>query len=317
MVDTKFNQLLQSVRSKWSQALKGETISEAFNKPNTYFSVNQIKQLLTLITTENDRLDLAKLSYLTVTDSSNFVQLSDLFKSQGSNTEFNAFLRSNGLESGPSFTSSKMAMTETKFNALLQNVRSKWSEALKGETESEAFNNSNNYFTTLQIRQLLTLVNLENDKLDLAKLSYRSVTDSASFIQLADLFQVQANREDFNNFLRMKGWNINTSQTSLKTAMSENDFQQLVGNVRGNLVQFLKVNYETDVFNNPDFHFTTAQVKTLLLLINAENNRLLLAKLAYKTVVDRPNFSQVNDIFNSQESRVELAGYVRSYDASH
>ena len=62
-------------------------------------------------------------------------------------------------------------MTDIKFNALLQTVRSKFSQALKGETESDAFNNSNNYFTTSQIRQLLTLITSESDRVDLAKLS--------------------------------------------------------------------------------------------------------------------------------------------------
>ena len=314
MVETKFNQLLQSVRSKFSQALKGETESEAFTKPNTYFSVNQIKQLLTLINTENDRFDLAKLSYETVTDSANFLQLSDLFKTQAVQNDFNDFLHSKGWETSNSYNTRRTPMADSKFNALLQNVRSKWSEALKGETESEAFKNQSNYFSTAQIRQLLPLINSESDRLDLAKLSYRSVTDSAKFIQLADLFQVQGNRDEFNNFLRMKGWTINTNQPSVKTPMAESDFQQLVSNVRGNLVQFLKVNYETDIFNNPGYYFTTAQVKTLLLLINSETNRLQLAKLAFRTVTDRANFSQVNDVFSSQGSRNELGNYVRSYD---
>jgi hypothetical protein len=41
---------------------------------------------------------------------------------------------------------SKAPMTTAKFNLLMENVRSKWSQALKGEAESEAFNNTNNYF---------------------------------------------------------------------------------------------------------------------------------------------------------------------------
>ena len=126
-------------------------------------------------------------------------------------------------------------MTDIKFNALLQTVRSKFSQALKGETENEAFNNSNNYFLTSQIRQLLILITSESDRLDLAKSSYRSVTDSANFIQLYDLFKAQASRDELNNFLRSKGWNNNTNQTSIKTPMSDQDFDKLLYNVRINL----------------------------------------------------------------------------------
>ena len=94
----------------------------------------------------------------------------------------------------------KTPVTDAQFNTLMQTVRNKWSQALKGETESEAFNNPNNYFRTSQIRQLLTLITSESDRLDLAELSYRSVTDSTNFIQLSDLFKVPSNKSDFNDF---------------------------------------------------------------------------------------------------------------------
>jgi hypothetical protein len=313
MADSKFNSLLQSVKSKWSQALKGETESEAFNNPDNYFSTNQVRQLLTLITSEGDRLDLAKLSYRSITDTTNVTQLYNLFKTQASKNDFRDFLRTKGWNVSTGQNLSKVPMGADKFNPLLENVRSKWSQALKGETESEAFNNSNNYFTTSQIRQLLTLITLESDRLDLAKLSYRSVTDSANFTQLYDLFKTQISKDELNNFLRTKGWNITTNQTAIKTPMADNDFNQLLFNVRGNLLQFLKVGYETEVFNTPNNYFSTNQVRQLLLLINAETNRLELAKLSYKTVTDPANFSQLNNIFDSQGSRDELASFVKNY----
>jgi len=313
MTDIKFNSLLQTVRSKFSQALKGETESDAFNNSNNYFTTSQVRQLLTLIASENDRVGLAKLSYRSVIDSANFTQLYDLFKAKASRDELNDFLRSKGWNTSNDQSAIKTPMTDIKFNALLQTVKSKWSQALKGETENEAFNNQNNYFRTSQIRQLLILITSESDRLDLAKSSYRSVTDSANFIQLYDLFKAQASRDELNNFLRSKGWNNNPNQTSIKTPMSDQDFDKLLYNVRINLVQFLKISYETDVFNNPNYYFTTSQVKQLLLLINAESSRLDLAKLSYRTVTDPANFLQLNDIFNSQSSRDALANFVKNH----
>ncbi|MDQ6755448.1 MAG: DUF4476 domain-containing protein [Bacteroidota bacterium] len=314
MADNKFNQLLQTVRSKWSQALKGETESEAFNNPNNYFNTNQVRQLLILITSEYDRLDLAKLSYRAITDTANFTQLYNLFTSQSSKTDLNNFLISKGWNINSNGGVIITPMADYKFNQLLQTVRNKWSQALKGEAESEAFNNPNNYFSTNQIKQLLTLITSENDRLDLAKLSYRSVTDTANFIQLYDLFKEHANRDALNSFLNTKGWNIAHTHTPVKTPMTDADFNQLVTNVRINIFQFLKVNYETDVFNNPAYFFTTAQIRELLLLINSEENRLELAKLSYRTVTDPANFLKLSTILNSQSSRNELANYVKTYD---
>ncbi|MEO6220767.1 MAG: DUF4476 domain-containing protein [Ginsengibacter sp.] len=312
MPANKFNLLLQSVRSKFSQALKGETESDAFTNPGNYFSTSQIRQLLTLIISESDRVDLAKLSYRSVTDSANFIQLYDLFKTKGNKDELNEFLRSKGWNISDDQSLIKIPMPENKFTSLLQSVQNKWSQALKGETENDAFNNPNNYFSTSQIKQLLTLITSENDRLDLAKLSYRSATDSANFTQLYELFKNQESRDDLNNFLRTRGWNSN-NQTSIKTPMADQDFTQLLDNVRINLIQFLKVGYETDVFNNPNNYFNTNQIRQLLLLINAESNRLDLAKLSYRTVTDRANFAQLNSLFNSQSSRDELANYIKNY----
>lgn len=312
MVESKFNLLLQSVNSKWSQALKGETESDAFNNSNNYFSTNQVRQLLTLITGESDRLDLAKLSYRSLTDSANFTQLYSLFKNPSSKDDLSDFLRGKGWTTNGQSTV-KTPMADNKFNSLLQTVKSKWSQALKGETESDAFNNSNNYFTTSQVKQLLTLISFENDRLDLAKLSYRSIIDSANFRQLYDLFQTQANKTDLDDFLRSKGWSSTPAQTTVKTPMADADFDQIVNSVRFTLLQFLKVSYETEVFNNPEYFFTTNQIKELLLLINSENNRLELAKLSYKTVTDPANFLQLNSLLNSQNSRNALASYVKAH----
>ena len=304
---------MQTVRSKWSQALKGETESEAFNNPVNYFNTSQVRQLLTLITSENDRIDLAKLAYRSVIDSANFTQLYDLFKTQAAKDELNDFLRTKGWNISNDQTHIKTPMADNKFNQLLQSVRSKWSQALKGEAESDAFNNPVNYFSTSQIRQLLTLITLENDQLDLAKLSYRSVTDSSNFIKLSDLFKTQVNRNEFNNFLRTKGWVIPTDQIAVKTPMAETDFNQLMSNIRGNLIQFLKMNYERDVFNNPNYYFSTSQIRQMLLLINSESNRLELAKLSYRTVTDPVNFLQLNNLLDSQGSRDDLTNYVKNY----
>jgi hypothetical protein len=73
------------------------------------------------------------------------------------------------------------------------------------------------------------------------------------------------------------------------------------------------VNYERDVFINSNNYFSTNQVRQLLLLINAESNRLELAKLAYKSVTDPSNYLQINNILDTQSSRDELSNYVKNY----
>ncbi|MGB4397881.1 MAG: DUF4476 domain-containing protein [Daejeonella sp.] len=93
--------------------------------------------------------------------------------------------------------------------------------------------------------------------------------------------------------------------------MSNSDFSVLVLTIRSNFLQILKVQAERDVFANPNNYFTTAQVKQLISLINAEPSRLELAKLSFKTITDPENISFLYDLFQLQSSKDELAEFVK------
>ena len=309
MSDSQFNQLLQEVKTNWSQSLKAETMRSAFDNTSNNFSTSQIRQLLSQISSESNRLDLVKLAQRGVTDPANFASLVDLFNSTAYRTEFNSFV---ALTGGQVQNTEKIQMNTTRFNQLLQSVKDKWSQSLKGEAIRDAFVNTSNYFSTSQIRQLITLITSESDRLELAKLSYRAVTDLANFRSLADLFSISSNRTEFNVYVIVQG-GTTTENTPLKTPMAEGDFNMLVLGVRSNLVQPLKINAIRNALSNPNYYFTSSQLKELISLINSETSRLELAKLSYRTVTDRPNFTLLNDLLPTQSNREKLAEYVRTY----
>ncbi|MBL7733352.1 MAG: DUF4476 domain-containing protein [Chitinophagaceae bacterium] len=58
-------------------------------------------------------------------------------------------------------------------------------------------------------------------------------------------------------------------------------------------------------------NFTTQQVKELMLLFTFESNRLEIAKYAYRKVVDKDRFFQVNDALTFSSSKDELARFIR------
>jgi len=308
MSSNNFNLLLNNVQGKWSQALKADAVKDAFVNTNNFFSTAQIRQLLTLVTSENDRINLVKLAYPAVTDATNFATLYDVFASTSNRNEFNDFVVSKGgIAVSPGI---KAQMSVNNFNLLVNTIQGKLSQALKTDAVRDAFVNVNNFFSTAQIRELLTMVTSERDRLDLAKQSFRSVMDPATFYLLGDLFTNSSYQSEFKDYANAQtGVTVNTT---VKTPMSGMDFSILVLTVRGNLLQFLKVQAERDIFANPNNFFTSDQVKELISLINSEPNRLELAKLSYKTVTDPENFSQLNDLFQSKANKDELAEYVNT-----
>jgi len=92
-------------------------------------------------------------------------------------------------------------MADYQFNQLLQTVRNKWFQSNKVTAERNAFSTSNNYFSTYQVRQLLQLISSESSRLELAELSYRSISDPGNFSQLYDLF-IQRNRNELERYTR-------------------------------------------------------------------------------------------------------------------
>jgi hypothetical protein len=91
-------------------------------------------------------------------------------------------------------------------------------------------------------------------------------------------------------------------------AMNDYDFNQLVQKIRN---QWLgKMTTARDAVNNN--HFNVYQVKQIIELFSTESDKLELAKLSYKNLVDRQNFRQLYESF-SYQSQTELDRYVRDY----
>lgn len=86
--DQEFNQLLQRIRNQWIG--KQSTAKDALTEH--YFTTGQVRQILQLFSSENDQLELARLSYRNLVDRQNFRQLYDLF-SRASQVELDRYIR--------------------------------------------------------------------------------------------------------------------------------------------------------------------------------------------------------------------------------
>lgn len=99
------------------------------------------------------------------------------------------------------------------------------------------------------------------------------------------------------------GWNSN----SHNQAMSDYDFNQLVQKIRNQWIG--KMNTARDGVSNN--YLNAYQVRQILQIFSSESDRLELAKLSYRNMVDQQNFRQLYDLF-SYQSQTELDQYTRS-----
>ena len=314
MTATAFNQLLINVRNKRYQSDKINMIRNAFNTTSNYFTTSQVRQLISLVNAESRRLELAKLSYKKVTDPGNFSYVYDALNSEASRDALDDYVVAQGgtistTDASAAF-GTRSIISPSGFDQLLVNIQNKSYQTDRITEVRNAFSSTYYNYTTAQIKQLLSLISSETERLSLAKLAFSHTADPSNFNQLVDLFIIQSNRDNLNSFIVSNGGVANT--TVYRAPMTEASFTQLYNKARSHFFPWNTVKDIRTAFENTNYNFTTAQVKQLLLLVKAEPDRLALAKMAYPRTVDTGNYTQLLDLFTIQSNKTELEIFINA-----
>jgi len=196
----RFNQLKRQIGNQYQETGKIAVLRDALNVTTNYFTTAQLKELLLLISNENERLALAKQSYPRVSDQTNFTSLSTIFTVQTNRDDFNNYVK-NG-ETVSTTPNTRTAMSDGDFSKLQMKARLHFRESSTVKEITTAFNNTSNYFTVDQIRSLLSMVSAESDRLALAKLAYLRIVDPSTFQQLYDMFSQQSSIDALNTYIK-------------------------------------------------------------------------------------------------------------------
>jgi len=100
------------------------------------------------------------------------------------------------------------------------------------------------------------------------------------------------------------GWN-----NGYGNVMNSRDFEVVKDQIRKEWFENNRlISAKTIIDKN---NFTTQQVKELAMLFTFENNKLEVAKYAYRKTVDKQNYYQLNDALTFSSSKDDLAGFIR------
>jgi hypothetical protein len=139
-------------------------------------------------------------------DPENYSQLYNLLSSQYSRNELDVYVKANSNNTVAG-NQKRTPMTDASFNSLYNSISNQFGLGVKMSSLTNEFNNPNNYFTTAQARQLIQLVSDENNRLQLAKLSYDNIVDPENFSRLYDLFASQSRRAELADYVRTYSYN--------------------------------------------------------------------------------------------------------------
>jgi hypothetical protein len=310
MSDASFNAIYRDINNQWGQSSKVSEARDAFNSAYNNFSADQVRQIIELINSEANRLELLKLAYDNITDPANFYQLYDLLRNQANKTEMDGYVR-NYSYNNP-YNNDKTAMSDVTFNQVYQKVSNQRNTSRKLSEATSTFNTSTNYFTVYQASQIISLISGDNNRLQLAKLSLDNIVDPENITRLFDLLSTQSAKENLDYYIRNNGYADSNYDYTIHTAMTETEFTTLYDDIRKKWFPLSKYYTAVDIFNSSANYFTTQQVHQIIALLSSEDNRLNLAKLAFDNIVDQQNFRQLYDLFNTQASKDELDNYVKT-----
>ncbi|HEX7845052.1 MAG TPA: DUF4476 domain-containing protein, partial [Chitinophagaceae bacterium] len=302
-----YNRLYTQTKNKTGSAARASYLESQFNTINRKMTARQASQLIQLVNSESQRLKLAKLSYSKVSDPYNFSLVSNLLNSTANRNELNSFIAS--ADDGE--INDGTALSAEQFNTIYNEVLAETNNSDRIYYLNNFFAKEFNFYTSAQAKQLIQSVTGEQDRLTLAKNAYRGVTDKGGYSTVFTLLANATSRSQLATYIN------NYSGSSSSVAMSTTEFNRLYNNIRNSYSASTKLSLVTSAFTSTANYFTTAQARQLLLQVNAESDRLSLAKNAYGNLVDPENFTQLYDVVSSTGSRNELAAFYSSMQGGY
>ncbi|MEO5947191.1 MAG: DUF4476 domain-containing protein [Chitinophagaceae bacterium] len=303
--DAEFNTIYKSAQSQNSGYTRLTYLSNIFSDTKKYFRSEQLKKLIQLTETENERMQLAKNAYRSVIDPVNFYQIFELLNGQYAKTDLSSYIKNynSGLN--------KTQMSSTAYNSIFSAAQNQNSADTRLSYVLNTFYNPNNYFAVDQVKRLMQLFNGEADLFQIARESYDNITDQSNFSQLYSLLSNESNKNELS--LYVKSYTEGLFRNNEKVAMTDAEYSNIYRNIQFSFGFGAKMSSLTDLFADDTKYFTAAQISQLIQLVSDENNRLQLAKSAYNNMSDTQNYTKVNEVFSSQSSINDYMAYVQNY----
>lgn len=121
--------------------------------------------------------------------------------------------------------------------------------------------------------------------------------------------------DDDNNWGDNNNWNNNNNGWNnndwTNRAMNTQSFDRFKESLKNESFDNTRINIAKQVINSN--YFTTAQIKEVVQLFSFENNKLDIAKYAYKNTVDKQDYFTVADCFTFSNNKDELMRYIQNY----
>jgi hypothetical protein len=165
-----------------------------------------------------------------------------------------------------------------------------------------------NCYSSSQLIKILNTMDIELEKLKLAKKANNHLTDKVNEKSIVSVFKFKTMSEDYLSFLNQLTAEKNQKSLHCNTPVSESLFNDLY-------VQVIKGKYEHDKYDNAkkivlQNCFTTSQIKKIVEIFSHDREKLELAKMAFPVAVDKENYKSMSDSFMFSENKNDFLNFI-------
>lgn len=165
-----------------------------------------------------------------------------------------------------------------------------------------------NCYTVAQLYQLLNLLQIEMDKLKLAKKGYLHLKDRVNAKKLEEVFKFKSMKEDYDYFLKEMASAELQHKMHCEIAISSEKLNELMSDVKKagyepEQLKALREKLATNCLN-------TEQVEKLMLLFTHDREKMEVAKSAYAITVDKANYKILVENFQFSENKAEFLQFI-------
>lgn len=166
----------------------------------------------------------------------------------------------------------------------------------------------NNCYSSIQLNQLLSVLNLEMDILNSAKKGYSHLTDKQNVTIIFPTLRYQSMKDAFSKFLKDEESVLKQTNLNCKDAITENQFNELI-----NIIKEKKYENEKTIAAKKQLVnkcVNTIQAQKISELFTHDREKIEVIKSAYNVLTDKENAKNLLKEFQFQETRDEFMKYI-------
>ncbi len=166
-----------------------------------------------------------------------------------------------------------------------------------------------NCYTVAQVIPILNLLEVELDKLTLAKRAYSHLKDKNNAIKLEEIYKFKGIKEDYHLFLKEMANAEHQKNMYCAVAINPETFREIATAIK-------KTQYENDrikvakekLVNNC---MNTQQVQQLMEIFTHDREKMELVKNAYAITIDKENYKILVENFQFSENKKEFLQFLQ------